>query len=227
MPDLNFQVEAVAPLLYAVAPTLVFKLRITNTTAEPIHSVLLRCQIMLEVTRRRYTNEEQEKLLDLFGAPEQWDRSLRSMLWTNTIISVPSFTESTVVDLDVPCTFDFNVAATKYFEGLEGGEVPTLLLFSGTIFYAAENGGLQVTQISWEKEASYRLPVQVWQKMMEVYYPNTVWLQLRRDVFERLYNFKMQHGITTFDQVIEQVIPKVSLGPDLQVKEPNGKETIR
>ena len=93
------------------------------------------------------------------------------MLWTHASVVVPPFTGTTVVDLPVPCSFDFNVAATKYFHALEDGEVPLCLLFSGTIFYSDDDGFLQVSQIPWEKEASFRLPVSVWKDMMELYYP--------------------------------------------------------
>ncbi|HKQ76502.1 MAG TPA: DUF6084 family protein [Blastocatellia bacterium] len=227
MPDLNFEIESVAPRPYSAAPLLNFKLRVVNATREPAHTVILRCQIMLDVTRRRYNAEEQERLLDLFGDPEQWDRTLRNMLWTNTTLVVPAFTGATVVDLQVQCTFDFNVAATKYFAGLEEGEVPLLLLFSGTIFYEAESGALQVTQIPWEKEARYRLPVRMWREMMDMYYPNSAWLCLRRDVFDRLYRYKVRRGIPTFEQALERVIPDVSaemMEPGLE--DPTSKETI-
>ncbi len=227
MPDLNFEIESVAPQPYAAAPTLNFKLRIVNATGEPAHTVILRCQIMFDVSRRRYSAEEQERLLDLFGEPEQWDRTLRNMLWTNTSVVIPAFTGGTVVDLPVQCTFDFNVAATKYFAGLEEGEVPLLLLFSGTIFYGAESGALQVTQIPWEKEARYRLPVRMWREMMDMYYPNSAWLCLRRDVFDRLYRYKTRRGIPTFEQALERAIPDVNaemIEPELE--DPTAKETI-
>ena len=119
----------------------------------------LRCQVQIEATRRRYGPEEQARLVDLFGEPDRWSRTLRTLLWAHASAVVPSFTGSTLVELPVPCTFDFNVAATKYFHSLEHGEVPLSLQFSGTIFYAAEDGGLQVAQIPWDKEANYRLPV--------------------------------------------------------------------
>ena len=80
------------------------------------------------------------------------------MLWTHASAVVPPFTGGTVVDLPVPCTYDFNLAATKYFDALEEGDIPLCFLFSGTIFYEAADGGLQVTQIPWEKEAYFRLP---------------------------------------------------------------------
>ena len=53
MPDLNFKIEQAEPQRFTVAPTLLFKLRITNAAPhETVHSVALRCQIQLEVTRR-------------------------------------------------------------------------------------------------------------------------------------------------------------------------------
>jgi hypothetical protein len=209
MPDLSFQVEGAEAQPFSAAPLLVFKLRVTNGDAdEPIHTVALRCQIRLEVTGRRYSAQEQKRLLDLFGEPERWGQTLRSMLWTHTSVIASSFRGSTLLDLPVPCTFDFNVAATKYFAGLEDGEVPLSLLFSGTVFYEAEGGSLQVAQIPWDREARFRLPVSVWREMMEVYYPNTAWLALRRDVFDRLQEYKRRRGIPTWEQTLESIIPE-------------------
>ena len=101
-----------------------------------IHTIALRAQIQIEATRRRYSDVEKAKLLDLFGEPDRWSRTLRSMLWTHASVVIPSFTGSTIADLQIPCTFDFNVAATKYFHGVSEGDIPLNLLFSGTVFYA-------------------------------------------------------------------------------------------
>ncbi len=208
MPDLSFEVETAEAVPFAVTPLLAFKLRVSNRYRdEPIHTIALRCQIMIDPARRRYQDEDQERLRDLFGESERWGQTLRPMLWTNTSIIVPSFTGSDVVDLQVPCTFDFNVAATKYFAGLEDGEVPLNLLFSGTVFYASGEGPLRVAQIPWDKEARYRLPVQVWKQMMDIYYPNNAWLCLRKDVFDRLYRYKVQKGIPTWEQALESILP--------------------
>ena len=208
MPDLNFKLEEAAVVPFAIAPTLALKLRIANADpAEAIHTVALRCQIQIDVTRRRYAAEEQASMRDLFGEPERWSQTLRSLLWTHVSVVVPGFTGSTVAELPIHCTFDFNVAVTKYVEGLTGGEIPLNLLFSGTVFYAGPDEVLQVAPISWEKEARFSLPVKVWREMMDAYYPNTAWLNLRRDVFDRLYQYKMQHGIPTWEQALESVLP--------------------
>jgi hypothetical protein len=208
MPDLSFQVESAKVVAFAAVPMLAFKLRIKNAVAdEKIHTIALRCQIQIEVTRRRYAAAEQERLVDLFGPPDRWSQTLRSMLWTHAQIVVPGFAGAdATVDLQVPCTFDFNVAATKYFEGLTDGEIPLQMLFSGTVFYALPESPLQVAPISWEQEARFKLPVKLWREMMETYYPNSVWINLRRDVFDRLYHYKMQHGIPTWEQALEQVL---------------------
>ena len=208
MPELGFQVEEATVVPFAAAPSLAFKLRITNHPAsENIHTIALRCQILLDVTRRRYSPEEQKRMLDLFGEPERWSQTLRSLLWTHVNVVVPGFKESTIVELPVPCTFDFNVAATKYFAGLQEGDIPLLLQFSGTVFYAQPDGLLQVSPISWQHESKFRLPVKIWRAMMDTYYPNSAWLCLRRDVFDRLNQYKMQHGIPTWEALIDAVVP--------------------
>lgn len=208
MPELTFRIDSASVVEFAAVPMVAFQLHIKNSTPdESIHTVALRCQIQIETTRRRYTPEEQERLVDLFGTPDRWSQTLRSMLWTHVNLVVPSFEgASTVVDMQVPCTFDFNVAATKYFAGLEDGEIPLNMLFSGTVFYAPADSPLQVAPISWEQEAKYKLPVKLWREMMESYYPNSVWINLRKDIFERLYRYKMQHGIPTWEQALERIM---------------------
>ncbi len=212
MPELQFQVEGAEPVPFTAAPLLALKLRITNAIAEqPIQTVALQCQIQIEATRRKYTAGEQERLLDLYGEPERWGQTLRAMLWTHASVMVPPFQGNRLVDLPVPCTFDFNVAAAKYFAGLEDGEVPINLLFSGTVFYESGEGALQVEQIPWDREARYRLPVRVWQQMMEIYYPNSAWLCLRRDAFDRLSQYKQQNGIPTWEQTVESLVAGVKV----------------
>jgi hypothetical protein len=207
MPDLAISVETAEVVPFAAAPTLAFRLRVTNDDpAEKIHTVVLRCQIQIEVARRRYSGAEQERLRDLFGEPQRWGQTLRNLLWTNASAVVPQFTSATTVDLQVPCTFDFCVATTKYFNGLADGEIPVCLMFSGTVFYADPAGALRVAPISWEKETKFRVPLKVWKDMMDSYYPNSAWLCLRRDVFEELHRFKVERGLPTWEQAFEAML---------------------
>jgi hypothetical protein len=42
--------------------------------------------------------------------------------------------------------------------------------------------------------------------MMDFYYPNIAWLCLHREVFERLAQYKMDHGIPTWEQALERLL---------------------
>lgn len=208
MPELTFKVEEAAAVPFAAVPTIAFRLHIENSEpSQVIHTVALRCQIQIAAARRRYSREEQHGMLDIFGNPERWSQTLRNLLWTHVSSVVPGFKADTLTDLLVPCTFDFNVSATKYFASLDGGEIPLFFLFSGTVFYAGDDGVLQVSPISWEQEATFRLKRQVWREMMDSYYPNSVFLNLHRDVFERLLQYKTQNGIPTWEQALERILP--------------------
>lgn len=212
MPDLNFEIIGAQAVEFAADPQIMFKLKIDNTQPEQaIHSIVLQCQIQIESTRRRYSAVEQKRLRDLFDEPSRWSQTLRTMLWTHTNTVVPGFSESIIADLPVRCTFDFNIAATKYFAALEDGEIPLVFQFSGTIFYAGLNGMLQVGQISWTKEIKYRLPVETWRQMMKLYYADSAWLCLRRDVFDRLHEYKVRNAIPTWEQTLERLIPQTDI----------------
>jgi hypothetical protein len=214
MPDLSFLVSGVTVTPYSAAPMLTFKLCVSNADAEEtIHTVVLRCQIQIEVAKRKYDPNEQEELRDLFGEPARWSQTLRNLLWTNTSVVIPSFTRTATVDLQVPCSFDFSIATTKYFNGLAGGDIPVCLMFSGTFFYADESGALQVAPISWQKETKFRVPVKTWHDMMDAYYPNSGWLCLRRDVLEELYRYKVARAIPTWERVFEEMLGLVQEEP--------------
>lgn len=207
MPDLRLTIEGAEVLPYAAAPLLAFKLRLENLPADQvIHTVALRAQIQIEPARRKYQPDEQAKMLDLFGEPERWSQTLRNLLWTHANVVVPGFTGSTTADLPVPCTFDFNIAATKYFYGLSQGDIALCFQFSGTVFYQDRDENLQVAPISWEKEAKFRLPVGTWRELMDLYYPNSAWLSLRRDIFEKLLDVKTREGIPTWEATIERTL---------------------
>ena len=58
----------------------------------------------------------------------------------------------------MPLTYDLDIAATKFCHGVADGEIPLLLLFSGTVYYQGETG-VQVGPVPWSEEAPFRLPV--------------------------------------------------------------------
>jgi len=208
MPDLRFEVSAVEAVPFTAAPLLAFKLRIGNAPAdEPIESILLRCQVRIDAERRRYEPGQQARLVELFGAPERWSRTLRPLLWTSLTVVVPRFAGATEVDLPVPCSSDLEVTATKLFHGLrgDGGELPLTFLFSGTVFYEGDPG-LQVTQIPWTAEAAFRLPLQTWSDLMDAHHPGRALLSLSRDVVDRLYLYRTRQGLMSWDQVLDRLL---------------------
>lgn len=207
MPELNFEIVQAEVPTYAATPMLLFQLRVSNEDAEEtIHSIALRCQIQIAVTQRHYSPRAQARLLEVFGEPQRWGETLRSLHWTHVGVVVPQFRDSTLVDLPVPCTYDFDVVGTKYFDALEDGEIPLSFLFSGTIFYSGEQGQLQIGQIPWSKEAFYRLPVSHWHDMMNHYYPNSAWIRMHKDVFDLLYAYKMGHKLLTWDDTLQRLL---------------------
>jgi len=207
MPDLSFEIVSARPARDMITPAISFDLRVTNRFPEQlIHAVLLRCQIQIEVARRRYSSSEQDQLRELFDEPGRWGDTLRPMTWANISVNLPAFSGSTVCPLIVPCAFDFSVATAKYFHGIDGGEVPLTFLFSGSVFHDAGQGTLQVAPISWNTEARFRLAVETWKALMDQHYPNAVCLNLRRDVFDGLYRFKMARGLATFEEAIQRML---------------------
>lgn len=207
MADLTFRVESAEVVPFAASPTIAFGVRVENPNAtRAIRSIALRSQILIEASRRHYNSDERDGLRDLFGEPARWGQTLRSLLWTHASVMVPAFTGSISSQLLVPCTFDFNVGAAKYFYAVKDDEVPLCFQFSGTVFYSSPDGALQIDQISWEREARFRLSSRVWHEMMDHYYPNSTWFRLRRDAFEHLDEYKRRHSIMTWEEAIESLL---------------------
>jgi Family of unknown function (DUF6084) len=202
--ELAFSVEGAARVEHAAVPTLRFALGIE--AGREIRSVLLDIQIQIPARRRGYDADAHDRLFELFGPVADWGTTLRTLLWTRTTVVVPAFSERTVVDLDVPCSYDLEVAASRYMDALSDGEVPLEFLFSGTVFYAGADGRLQVGRIGWDKDAEYRLPVTAWRDMIDRYFPDSAWVRLRRAEFDRLTAYKARHTLLTWEQVVDRLL---------------------
>jgi len=152
LPELRFAVAGVEALRPAAAPTLRFTLAL-DAAGAAIRSVVLGVQVQIAARRRRYDAAEREPLADLFGTPERWGETLRTLAWTHATLVVPPFEGATTAHLDVPVTYDFEVAAARYLAALRDGDVPLELLFSGTVFTADGPGGmLRVERLSWDQD---------------------------------------------------------------------------
>jgi len=207
VPRLGFAVQSAARVEYAAVPTLRFGLAVESEDDRPVRSVVLDVQIQIAARRRPYDAHAHDRLFELFGAPDTWGTTLRTLPWTRTTLVVAPFTSATVADLDVPCTYDLEVTASRYFDALPDGVVPLEFLFSGTVFYTGAGGMLQTARISWESEAEYRLPVAVWRATMDAHFPGTAWLRLPRDAHDRLCAYKSRHALATWDDVLDRLLP--------------------
>ena len=174
-----------------------------------MQAILLRCQIRIQPAQRGYADREATLLGDLFGSPERWGETLKPMHLATVTAVVPGFTGSSEFDLPVPCTYDLEVASTKYCFALEHGDIPLLLLFSGSVFLEAE-GRLLVAQIPWEKEVSYRLPVEVWRTLMDIHFPNSGWLRLSRETLAELQAYKTRRALLTWDEAVRALLSEAT-----------------
>ena len=212
MAELAFECLDVHPLRYGVGPALVFRLHIAEVNAAAVHAMALRVQIRIEPQLRHYAEREAELLTCLFGERSRWGETLKPMQFTAASVLVPSFTGSTEVDLEVPCTYDLEVAAGKYFHALDGGDVPMVLLFSGTVFAKSEDPekGFWVHPIPWHQQATYRMPVTVWRDLMNAYFPNEAWIRLDRDTVDEMLRYKAAHAIPTWGEAIRSLLKEIS-----------------
>lgn len=210
MTDLAFSVVDVAPEPYAVAPHLRFTLRATESSGQVVHAIALRCQLRIDPARRQYDDTEAEALLDLFGGRERWSSTLTPFLWAETNATVPGFNGEREFELPVSCTYDFEVIAAKYLSALGSGDIPVLLLFSGTVFTRGATG-FTVERVPWHLEASYRLPVKVWRQLMDGYFPGSAWIRLPRASLDALVRYKARRGLTSWEQTVEALLEGASV----------------
>jgi hypothetical protein len=205
MAELTFDCIDVRPLKYAASPTLAFKLRISELSGQPVHAMVLRVQIRIEPQRRRYADDESELLTHLFGERSRWGETLKPFQFTTISVTVPGFSGATEIDAEVPCTYDLEVAAGKYFHALSEGVVPMVLLFSGTVF-GKGGPGFWVEQVPWHTQAECRMPVAVWDELMSRYFPNVAWIKLPLETVDALLKYKAQHAIPTWEAAMEQLL---------------------
>jgi hypothetical protein len=200
---------------YAVTPSMSLTLRIAETSGQKVEAIALRCQIRIEPTRRRYTDAEAERLNDLFGVTQRWADTLKPLQFTTVSVMVPRFTGVVELDLPVLLSYDLEIGSTRYFAGLEGGEIPLLLLFSGTVFTTVD-GRMQAQQVPWSKEASYRLPVSLWREAIEMHFPNSAWIRMSLRTLDELQRFKTRQALPTWDATLAALLARAGDGAERQ-----------
>jgi hypothetical protein len=201
-----FSVLGVEPVPFAATPTLRFDLHVEDPLGRAIHTIALSTQIQIDPARRAYDAETQARLVELFGPPERWASTTQVFRWAHVSALVPGFTGATSFCVEVPCTYDLEVAASKYFYSLSGGEVPLSFLFNGMVLYAGEDDRLQVAQVPWSCTARWRMPVAAWKAVMDAYYPGGGWVRLDAATLDALAARKAAAGHHSFDALVAELL---------------------
>ncbi|MGW2050133.1 DUF6084 family protein [Streptomyces sp. NPDC001858] len=223
MTEFSFACTGVRADRYAAGPTLVFRLRVTASRNAPVHALALRCQLRIEPARRGYTSAEADGLSDLFGERSRWGSTLQPVQFAQVPVMVPSFTGETDVDLVVPCTYDMDIAATRYLTALADGEVPLLMLFSGTAFTGA--AGFQVEPVPWDREANFRMPVAVWREMLEQHFPGCGWIRLPSDTMDALLAYRSRHALPSWEATLKALLDHADpSAPDPSAPDPSVRD---
>jgi hypothetical protein len=209
IPAPEFAVVSAAPLAFAAAPTMVFSMTATERSGIEIQSIALSVQVMIDPARRGYDPATRERLAELFGPPASWTPSTQGMAWARIAVVVAAFEGSTSFALDVPCTYDLEVAAAKYFYAVREGDVPLSFHYSGTVFYLAPDGRVQITPVSWSSTAQFGMPIATWRAMIAKHYPGGGWIRLSDETLERLGARRASRGLPSFDAAIAELLSDV------------------
>ena len=205
-PEVAFAVLGARPVKYAAAPTLALDLEITESHGRHVYMLALSVQLMIEPARRAYDDTAHERLVELFGAPERWAVTTRSLVWSTRDVVVPAFTGRTTVTVPIDCHYDLELAAAKYLHALTDGEAPLALHFNGMVYYPGEGGALQIVLLPWSNSIGFRMPVAVWRETIEHYYPGTAWVGLRAETLEALQRAKLARGLATLDDTLTALL---------------------
>jgi Family of unknown function (DUF6084) len=203
MTELRFAVRDAKARHFSALPTIVFKTQID--TSEPLEAMVLRAQIRIEPQWRQYEAREETLLSDLFGTPERWNTTLRSFSWSDISVTVAAFAESIAIELSVPCSYDFDVTATRFLSALGGGEIPLRFLFSGAIFRTGDTG-FSTERVSWSSECAYRMPIEVWREALAACYGDDALLRIKRETLEELHRYRARSGATSWDEVLQRLL---------------------
>ena len=205
IPELQFSIQGAEALTRAAVPTVALRLAVERTGGSAVRSATVGVRVDIAAARRAYDAEAEARLVELFGDPERWGTTLRGLGWARATVLVGPFDDRTTVELPLACSYDFEVAAAKYLHALRDGEIPLDLMFSGSVLYQVGDR-IQAAPIPWDREATYRLPVSVWREAMDTAFPDSAWLRLQRDTFDRLYAYRARRALPSWEETIEALL---------------------
>ena len=215
-PDVSFEIVSLSALERSAVPTLSFGTRITDSSGIQVYTIALSVMFTIEPGKRTYDPDARERLSELFGEPERWAATTGAFRWAQVDVLVPSFTGEAGFEIRMPCSFDHEIAATKYFAGLTGGVVPLQIHFNGTLFYRGDDGQLQMMMLPWDLSIRHDLPIETWREMIDRHYPEGTWVRLEQETLDRLRRLKTGGGFATYDRAVDALLGEAgeALGAD-------------
>jgi hypothetical protein len=205
-PEPEFTALGVRPMLHAAAPTLLLDLQVSEPAGAQVYMIALTIQVMIEPARRIYDDIARDRLEGLFGPPERWAVTTRSLVWCQLDVVVPAFTGATTVAVPIACSYDLELAAAKYLYALADGAAPLALHFNGVVYYPNAEGGLQMGLVPWSRSIDFQMPVSVWRETVEAYYPNTAWVAVRGETLQALEARRVSGAHPTMDACIQHLL---------------------
>ena len=205
-PEPEFQVLGAAARKHSALPAIEFDVHVTESSGRQVYAIALSCQVMIEPARREYDPDTRRRLVELFGSAEHWSTTTRSLVWHQAETLVPAFTGATTFRMAVPCSYDLEVLATKYFYALPGGQVPLAFNFNGTVYYRADDGRIQMALVPWSCTTEFRFDVSVWRALMAHHYPGMGWVALRADTIQALLAEKARRALPTIDACVAEML---------------------
>jgi hypothetical protein len=206
VPEPSFEVTGAAHREFAAAPTMVFSITVSEPGGCPVQSMALSAQVMIDPARRGYDRGARGRLTELFGPPASWAPSTQGLALARVFAQVPAFIGSTTFALELPCTYDLEVAAAKYFYALDDGVAPLSFHWVGTVFYRDESGRLQVTPVPWSASAQFEMPVNAWREMIAAHYPGGGWIRVSNETLAALNSRRAARGLPSFDALLEELL---------------------
>lgn len=208
IPAPELEVVGAAHVAFAAAPTLRFTAVAREADAIPIQSIGLSVQVVIDPARRGYDPPTRARLAELFGPPERWAPATSGLPWARVAATVPAFAGETRFALDLPCGYDLEVAATKYFYSVPDGVVPLSFHFNGNVFYHDGDGRLQMTPIAWSTTARYGMDVAVWRAMIADHYPGGGWIRVADETLAALHERRARRGLASFDALLDELLER-------------------
>ncbi|HXO08640.1 MAG TPA: DUF6084 family protein [Solirubrobacteraceae bacterium] len=205
-PEPEFAITGAAHIAFAAVPTMLFSASADDRSGHRIQSIALTAQVMIDPAKRGYDPDTRARLAELFGPPASWAPATSGLAWARVSAAVPGFTGATPFGIEVPCTYDLEVAAAKYFYAVRDGEIPLSFHFNGNVFFYGTDDRLQVVPVPWSCTAQYKFPVAAWRAMIAEHYPGGGWVRLDERTLETLNDRRGRRGLPSFDACIAELL---------------------